>query len=209
MPRPAHRSATSRRTWQRSRSEIASAASTRSTCAAGSRPKSSDAARDRRCGPGPNTKSIVRVGPEGIAARIGPLFGRATDKLACWCAGWRISCGSRAEVSAALCATTRTTADAESEGTTRRNPAWLLGLRLVERRGRDLNPRRTKPPETVFETAAFDRSATPPAVSTEYSSSRSPARVCGAQAASVSVRLNVLSRLVWASSLGGGTGGCP
>jgi hypothetical protein len=25
-----------------------------------------------------------------------------------------------------------------------------------------LNPRRTKPPETVFETAAFDRSATPP-----------------------------------------------
>jgi hypothetical protein len=33
---------------------------------------------------------------------------------------------------------------------------------LVKRRGRDLNPRRTKPPETVFETAAFDRSATPP-----------------------------------------------
>ena len=32
----------------------------------------------------------------------------------------------------------------------------------VKRRGRDLNPRRTKPPETVFETAAFDRSATPP-----------------------------------------------
>jgi hypothetical protein len=31
-----------------------------------------------------------------------------------------------------------------------------------ERRGRDLNPRRTEPPETVFETAAFDRSATPP-----------------------------------------------
>ena len=25
-----------------------------------------------------------------------------------------------------------------------------------------MNPRRTKPPETVFETAAFDRSATPP-----------------------------------------------
>src|SRR3954454_16606418 len=31
-----------------------------------------------------------------------------------------------------------------------------------ERRGRDLNPRRTQKPETVFETAAFDRSATPP-----------------------------------------------
>jgi hypothetical protein len=30
------------------------------------------------------------------------------------------------------------------------------------RRGRDSNPRRTKPPETVFETAAFNRSATPP-----------------------------------------------
>jgi hypothetical protein len=30
------------------------------------------------------------------------------------------------------------------------------------RRGRDLNPRRTQEPETVFETAAFDRSATPP-----------------------------------------------
>ena len=38
------------------------------------------------------------------------------------------------------------------------------------RRGRDLNPRRTKPPETVFETAAFDRSATPPrALSAGYS----------------------------------------
>src|SRR5436309_831093 len=35
-------------------------------------------------------------------------------------------------------------------------------LTLQKRRGRDLNPRRTKPPETVFETAAFDRSATPP-----------------------------------------------
>ena len=32
----------------------------------------------------------------------------------------------------------------------------------AERRGRDLNPRRTQEPETVFETAAFDRSATPP-----------------------------------------------
>src|SRR5690606_26767023 len=31
-----------------------------------------------------------------------------------------------------------------------------------KRRGRDLNPRRTQRPETVFETAAFDRSATPP-----------------------------------------------
>src|SRR5438309_1053609 len=36
------------------------------------------------------------------------------------------------------------------------------GIRLGERRGRDLNPRRTQKPETVFETAAFDRSATPP-----------------------------------------------
>src|SRR6476469_4242513 len=34
----------------------------------------------------------------------------------------------------------------------------------VKRRGRDLNPRRTQEPETVFETAAFDRSATPPRV---------------------------------------------
>src|SRR6266705_4526484 len=34
--------------------------------------------------------------------------------------------------------------------------------RTVERRGRDLNPRPTEPPATVFETAAFDRSATPP-----------------------------------------------
>jgi hypothetical protein len=33
---------------------------------------------------------------------------------------------------------------------------------LKKRRGRDLNPRRTQEPETVFETAAFDRSATPP-----------------------------------------------
>ncbi len=33
---------------------------------------------------------------------------------------------------------------------------------LIKRRGRDLNPRRTQEPETVFETAAFDRSATPP-----------------------------------------------
>jgi hypothetical protein len=33
----------------------------------------------------------------------------------------------------------------------------------TKRRGRDLNPRRTQRPETVFETAAFDRSATPPA----------------------------------------------
>src|SRR5205809_1800560 len=32
----------------------------------------------------------------------------------------------------------------------------------LKRRGRDLNPRRTQEPETVFETAAFDRSATPP-----------------------------------------------
>jgi hypothetical protein len=31
-----------------------------------------------------------------------------------------------------------------------------------QRRRRDLNPRGTKPPLTVFETAAFDRSATPP-----------------------------------------------
>src|SRR6266545_8251432 len=33
---------------------------------------------------------------------------------------------------------------------------------VIKRRGRDLNPRRTQEPETVFETAAFDRSATPP-----------------------------------------------
>jgi len=33
-----------------------------------------------------------------------------------------------------------------------------------------LNPRRTHRPETVFETAAFDRSATPPTVTTGYRS---------------------------------------
>jgi hypothetical protein len=37
-----------------------------------------------------------------------------------------------------------------------------------KRRGRDLNPRRTQEPETVFETAAFDRSATPPKGRTGY-----------------------------------------
>jgi hypothetical protein len=43
-----------------------------------------------------------------------------------------------------------------------RNPALALGSGVFKRRGRDLNPRRTQRPETVFETAAFDRSATPP-----------------------------------------------
>src|SRR5207249_2225874 len=38
----------------------------------------------------------------------------------------------------------------------------VSGFALWERRGRDLNPRPTEPPVTVFETAAFDRSATPP-----------------------------------------------
>src|ERR671936_214074 len=42
-----------------------------------------------------------------------------------------------------------------------RSRIWAA-IRLGERRGRDLNPRRTQRPETVFETAAFDRSATPP-----------------------------------------------
>jgi hypothetical protein len=37
------------------------------------------------------------------------------------------------------------------------SPVWRY-----RRRGRDLNPRGTEPPRTVFETAAFDRSATPP-----------------------------------------------
>src|SRR6266480_7345725 len=41
-----------------------------------------------------------------------------------------------------------------------RNPI-TIGFSM-KRRGRDLNPRRTQRPETVFETAAFDRSATPP-----------------------------------------------
>ena len=44
-----------------------------------------------------------------------------------------------------------------------RNPAQPCGIPgPLKRRGRDLNPRRTLKPETVFETAAFDRSATPP-----------------------------------------------
>src|SRR5437588_512394 len=49
-------------------------------------------------------------------------------------------------------------------GSTRsgRNPAQRRKIRLTERRGRDLNPRRTQRPVTVFETAAFDRPATPP-----------------------------------------------
>ena len=45
---------------------------------------------------------------------------------------------------------------------TDRNPASAQGFGLFKRRGRDLNPRPTEPPVTVFETAAFDRSATPP-----------------------------------------------
>ena len=39
---------------------------------------------------------------------------------------------------------------------------WWRGIPLAKRRGGDLNPRRSETPETVFETAAFDRSATPP-----------------------------------------------
>jgi hypothetical protein len=40
--------------------------------------------------------------------------------------------------------------------------AQALKRGLTKRRGRDLNPRRTQEPETVFETAAIDRTATPP-----------------------------------------------
>ena len=50
------------------------------------------------------------------------------------------------------------------EGTSRNLPHEQV-FRPEERRGRDLNPRGTEPPLTVFETAAFDRSATPPACS--------------------------------------------
>ena len=56
--------------------------------------------------------------------------------------------------------------------TERRKPAVHAGFVSVERRGRDLNPRRTLKPETVFETAAFDRSATPPSERT------GPRRAC-------------------------------
>src|SRR5580765_6732539 len=45
-----------------------------------------------------------------------------------------------------------------------RQAAQQADFGLIKRRGRDLNPRRTQEPETVFETAAFDRSATPPRV---------------------------------------------
>jgi uncharacterized protein YbjQ (UPF0145 family) len=41
----------------------------------------------------------------------------------------------------------------------------LRAKRLHERRGGDSNPRTTKPPLTVFETAAFNHSATSPGVS--------------------------------------------
>jgi hypothetical protein len=51
------------------------------------------------------------------------------------------------------------------------------GLAQKERRGRDLNPRRRLPPETVFETAAFDRSATPPATISVPSGSQGRSRV--------------------------------
>jgi hypothetical protein len=43
-----------------------------------------------------------------------------------------------------------------------RDPLNDARFGLTKRRGRDLNPRRTQRPVTVFETAAFDRSATPP-----------------------------------------------
>jgi hypothetical protein len=36
----------------------------------------------------------------------------------------------------------------------------VRGSRLIERRGRDLNPRRTQKPETVFETAASNQCKT-------------------------------------------------
>src|SRR6476646_3284428 len=63
------------------------------------------------------------------------------------------------------------TATSRCRGLLRRKAVTGRGgrrFRLIRRRGRDLNPRRTKPPETVFETAAFDRSATPPRLLQEY-----------------------------------------
>src|SRR5215208_6741846 len=42
------------------------------------------------------------------------------------------------------------------------------GSPVPKRRGRDLNPRSALRRITVFETAAFDRSATPPSAGTEY-----------------------------------------
>src|SRR5438034_1347140 len=56
----------------------------------------------------------------------------------------------------------RTIRQPRQRSSTGRNPAPGAGFGLVRRRGRDLNPRPTEPPVTVFETAAFDRSATPP-----------------------------------------------
>ena len=43
-----------------------------------------------------------------------------------------------------------------------RKTGRVQGNQDYKRRGRDSNPRRTKPPLTVFKTVAFNRSATPP-----------------------------------------------
>src|SRR6476469_8920102 len=54
----------------------------------------------------------------------------------------------------------------------------LQAKRLEQRRGRDSNPRTTKPPLTVFETAAFNHSATPPGCG-EQCSQAPPGRFLG------------------------------
>src|SRR5439155_5126975 len=50
----------------------------------------------------------------------------------------------------------RVKAEASSPGSNEANAS------LLQRRGRDSNPRGTKPPLTVFETAPFNHSGTPP-----------------------------------------------
>jgi hypothetical protein len=47
-------------------------------------------------------------------------------------------------------------------GVRSRNPAWLPGCRMVERRGWDSNPRGASLRLAVFKTAPFNRSGTPP-----------------------------------------------
>ena len=55
-------------------------------------------------------------------------------------------------------------------------PANDAGFGSFKRRGRDSNSRQTQRPVTVFETAAFDRSATPPAAAEFTGAAPRPAR---------------------------------
>src|SRR5437016_1168322 len=85
--------------------------------------------------------------------------GRSHDRAA---RGRASSWASKGQPRAVSCGLKRRARERVEPYEVGRNPAAAMGLRLFLRRGRDLNPRRTQRPVTVFETAAFDRSATPP-----------------------------------------------